>query len=243
MGWDWGHIRFCGYGGLGFRPDGGSLGEAPSNQALLPLTFGASLRLGMPSLRSCSVGPPPSAIHGRGRLTRHPCRVAHYAEPALGFSMGRVPPKAKRGGLPAGLILQRLRVLIVPMLRVGMPPGTLCVPLSTPALSLAQGDAERHGRHSHAEHGNDQSGPAQRFCSSPLIRSSVSSPSAFDLDLDLPRREAERRFCAVGNPAWMADGGGPTEQDRSEGMPSLGEAPYVRGASAWLLGASPSDPP
>jgi hypothetical protein len=47
--------------------------------------FGASPRLGMPSLRSCSVGPPPSAIHGRGRLTRHPCRVAHCAEPAFGL--------------------------------------------------------------------------------------------------------------------------------------------------------------
>jgi len=29
----------------------------------------------------------------------------------------------------------------------------------------------------------------------------------------------------------MADGGGPTEQDRSEGMPSHGEAPNVRGKS------------
>jgi proteasome lid subunit RPN8/RPN11 len=27
----------------------------------------------------------------------------------------------------------------------------------------------------------------------------------------------------------------PTEQDRSEGMPSLGEAPNVRGKSVWLL--------
>jgi len=33
----------------------------------------------------------------------------------------------------------------------------------------------------------------------------------------------------------MADGGGPTEQDRSEGMPSLGEAPNVRGKALWLL--------
>jgi hypothetical protein len=41
----------------------------------------------------------------------------------------------------------------------------------------------------------------------------------------------------------MADGGGPTEQDRSEGMPSHSEAPYVRGESVWLLGALPSDPP
>ena len=36
------HIRFCGNGGLGFRPYGGSLGRAPSNQGLLPLTFGLS---------------------------------------------------------------------------------------------------------------------------------------------------------------------------------------------------------
>ncbi len=82
-------IHSCGNGHLGFRPYDGSLGKAPSNQGLLPLSFGASLRLGMPSLRSCSVGPPRSAIHGRARLTRHPCRVAHCAEPPLGLSRGR----------------------------------------------------------------------------------------------------------------------------------------------------------
>ncbi|CAI8899081.1 hypothetical protein EMIT0P291_320012 [Pseudomonas sp. IT-P291] len=85
------HIHCCGYGHYWFRPYGGSLGKAPSNQGLLPLTFGASLWLGMPSLRSCSVGPPRSAIHGRTRLTRHPCRVAHCAEPALGLTRGRAP--------------------------------------------------------------------------------------------------------------------------------------------------------
>jgi len=59
----------------------------------------------MPSLRSCSVGPPPSAIHGRRQLTRHPCRVAHCAEPPLGLTRGQEDqkPKPKRGGLPAGL--------------------------------------------------------------------------------------------------------------------------------------------
>jgi hypothetical protein len=85
------HIHFCGNGRLWFRFYSGLLGKAPSNQTLLPLTFGASPRLGIPSLRSCSVGPPRSAIHGRTRLTRHPCRVAHCAEPALGLSMGRAP--------------------------------------------------------------------------------------------------------------------------------------------------------
>ncbi len=98
------HIRFCSNGGLWFRFYSGSLGKAPSNQGLLPLTFGASPRLGMPSLRSCSVGPPRSAIHGRTRLTRHPCRVAHCTEPALGLSRGQADQKPKRGGLLAGLI-------------------------------------------------------------------------------------------------------------------------------------------
>jgi len=42
----------------------------------------------------------------------------------------------------------------------------------------------------------------------------------------------------------MADGGGPTEQDRSEGMPSLGEAPDVRGQSVLVtLALFQSDPP
>jgi hypothetical protein len=80
------HIRYSGNGHLWFRPYGESLGKAPSNQGLLPPSFGASLRLGMPSLRSCSVGPPRPAIHGLTRLTRHPCRVTHYAEPPLGLS-------------------------------------------------------------------------------------------------------------------------------------------------------------
>jgi hypothetical protein len=101
------HIRFCGYGGYRFRFYSESLGKAPSNQGLLPLSFGASLWLGMPSLRSCSVGPPPSAIHGRGRLTRHPCRVAHCAEPALGLSMGRAPQKQSEAAYRPACLFKR----------------------------------------------------------------------------------------------------------------------------------------
>jgi len=59
----------------------------------------------MPSLRSCSVGPPPSAIHGRGRLTRHPCRVAHCAEPALGLTRGAYTATASKAAYrPAWLL-------------------------------------------------------------------------------------------------------------------------------------------
>ena len=113
------HIHSCGNGHLWFRSYSESLGRterrpAPSNQGLLPLAFGASLWLGIPSLRSCSVGPPRWAIHGPARLTRHPCRVARCAEPERSLSMGqenqkpdqkpKPKPKPKRGGLPAGLV-------------------------------------------------------------------------------------------------------------------------------------------
>ncbi|AWM92692.1 hypothetical protein DJ564_18685 [Pseudomonas sp. 31-12] len=48
---------------------------------------------------------------------------------------------------------------------------------------------------------------------------------------------APRPGCRGSRPRpWMADGGGPTEQDRSE-------APYVRGESVWLLCAFQSHPP
>ena len=83
-------------------------------------------------------------------------------------------------------------------------------------------------------------------------RSAASLLIAIWLLIFLPPREAEWRFCAVGKPAGrrfsragprMAHRGGPTEQDRSEGMPSLSEAPNARGKSPWLLGAFPSDSP
>jgi len=60
-----------------------------------------------PSLRSgslvqvSSVGTPPRAIHGPSRLSRHPCREAHCAEPPLGLPMGRVDQKPLRR--PTGL--------------------------------------------------------------------------------------------------------------------------------------------
>ncbi len=46
---------------------------------------------------------------------------------------------------------------------------------------------------------------------------------------------ATRQGCRVSRPRpWMAGGGGPTEQDRSEGMPSHSEAPNERGKRALV---------
>jgi hypothetical protein len=182
----------------------------------------------MPSLRSCSVGPPPSAIHGRGRLTRHPCRVAHCAEPPLGLSRGRAPQKAKRGGLPAGLFPQRLRVLIVD--RSHAPRGN------------AAGDAPRSAVDARLE----SCAGGTRSVTGCIPTQSVGTISGCRelliwlwlwllilICLPLSQRPnagvaqgAPRQGCRGSRPRpWMADGGGSPEQCRREGMPSLGEAP------------------
>ncbi|WP_219098077.1 hypothetical protein, partial [Pseudomonas fluorescens] len=48
-------------------------------------------------------------------------------------------------------------------------------------------------------HGN--TAKSQDWCPTFRVQSRYGVALAFDLDL--PRRKAERRFCAVGNPAWM----------------------------------------
>ncbi|SDT18534.1 hypothetical protein SAMN04490191_3428 [Pseudomonas lini] len=199
--WAWVYIRFCGNGCYWFRSYSGLLGKAPSNQALLPLSFGASPRLAMPSLRSCSVGPPPSAIHGRGRLTRHPCRVAHCAEPPLGLSRGRIPQKHREAAYRPAYHFKRTHspVMIVPTLRVGMHPVTLCVTIAQDS-SLAS-RAERGASPAAFPRGAWERSEWERLLL--LCFALLCFALAFDFDLDLPRRKAERRFCAVGTAARM----------------------------------------
>jgi hypothetical protein len=50
--------------------------------------------------------------------------------------------------------------MIVPTLCVVMPPRTLRVLKSAQCVTPAQGDAERHRMHAHAERENDQQAPA-----------------------------------------------------------------------------------
>ena len=61
---------------------------------------------------------------------------------------------------------------------------------------------DRHRSDAATRQASSDNGTAYQGAFSPLYRPSVSSPAAFDLDAP-PPREAEWRFCAVGNPAWM----------------------------------------
>ena len=67
----------------------------------MPLAYGLRCAQ-VPSLRSRSVGPPPRAIHGPSRLSRHPCRSTHSTEPPLGLPMGRVDQDQKLARRPTG---------------------------------------------------------------------------------------------------------------------------------------------
>ncbi|KPU58496.1 hypothetical protein AN403_3599 [Pseudomonas fluorescens] len=241
------HIRFCGHGFLWFRFYSGLLGRAPSNQGLLPLTFGASPRLGIPSLRSCSVGPPRSAIHGRTRLTRHPCRVAHCTEPPLGLSRGqedqKPKPKPKRGGLLAGLIAIERRSPVGASLlakNAGTPRGFRqpASSLTTIASKLAPTEEQSKGRsaYSHALH-------------HPTGRALARLPLLILILIHPPPRQAEWR-CSSGE--WRAAPfdavepiacrsseadrrAMPPDECRSEGTPSPSEGPDVRGERFFCL--------
>ena len=67
----------------------------------MPLAYGLRCAQ-VPSFRLCSVGPPPRAIHGPSRLSRHPCRSTHSTEPPLGLPMGRVDQDQKLARRPTG---------------------------------------------------------------------------------------------------------------------------------------------
>ncbi len=182
----------------------------------------------MPSLRHCSGGPPPSAIHGRGRLPRHPCRGAPYATPAFGLweRGNRSRSKAKAKAKAKARSLAKARQLL--RRECGNHQST----------ALQAGSPNNVSAHDFAFHHSTGRAlvrlPLLILTHRPLERPSASSA-----------QWATRHGCRVSRPRpWMADGGGPTEQDRSEGMPSLSEAPNERGKCALVtLALFQSDPP
>jgi hypothetical protein len=67
---------------------------------------------------------------------------------------------------PSGPVDRGLMYHLVPTLRVGMPPATLCVAnagrITIPCIRPPPRDAERPGLHSHAERGNEGSSAWER---------------------------------------------------------------------------------
>ena len=225
------HIRCCGHGHLGFRPYGGSLWRsAKVSKTLLP--HHSVPRLGSACPQS---GIAPWARRDRpsmavSRLPRHPCRGAHCAIPACGHRglTGRLRSRSKarskaeqqqsRGaklhspvgaGLPAMAVYQSINVL------AGTPPSQ--------ASQLPQ-------VHAHASTIRSAVRPPRFACDFDLRR--PVKPRWPSSDFDLGGKPAGRRFSRAG--PWMAHRGGPPNQCRMTGTPSLGEVPSG-GARALLV--------
>ncbi len=181
----------------------------------------------MPSLRHCSGGPLPSAIHGRGQLPRHPCRGAPCTTPAFGLwekgqaDQDQKPKQRQRQD-------QQLREQAHTVGRgtfgedpsADRPPSQRCGdPTSQPQKSAPIHSASHHS-----------TGRAlARLQLLILMHRRLERPSGGSAQW------ATRHGCRVSRARpGMADRGGPTEQDRSEGMPSPGEAPNDRGKSALV---------
>ena len=79
-----------------------------SNQSASAPSYGLRCAQ-VPSLRLCSVGPLPRAIHGPSRLSRHPCRSTHSTEPPLALPGGLADQKhcapRRPTGRPAAVIV------------------------------------------------------------------------------------------------------------------------------------------
>ncbi|MCP1517084.1 hypothetical protein J2Y74_001394 [Pseudomonas migulae] len=177
---------------------------------------------------------------GAGLPAKNVGATRSFRQPALSLTSiaSKLAPTGERQ-----MCLERTRSTVgagLPAIAVGQSPSFLTGRTPSPASWLLQGNVQTSklvqppqcgGVHTTKEPGRLSGRLGGCGGSCPLERPSGGSA-----------QWATRHGCRVSRPRpGMADGGGPTEQDRSEGMASISEPPNERGKSAWLLGASPSD--
>ena len=204
-----------------------------TKRALAP-PLGASPRLGMPAVRHCSVGPPRSAIPGRVAATpasmpgcplRNTCLRPSWFNGAPEIkiksqikSRATAKPGREAAFPPVGAGLSGRRIAAMAVYQ------SINVLADTPSSQASQ--------------------LPQVYAYALTIRSALRPPRfAFDLrrpvkprwpssDIDLGGNPAGRRVSRAG--PWMAHRGGPPNQCRMTGTPSLGEVPSG-GARALLV--------
>ncbi len=136
-------------------------------------------------------------------------------------------PLSRASPLPQDLCRTQILYMPAPPVGAGLPAMAACQPTSLPPNVPTPSVCE----------------PAREAVDL-AVAVAVAVALAFDLDLPpLSQRPnvgiaqgAPRQGCRGSRPRpWMADGGGPPEQCRSEGMPSLSEAPNGGAEALWLL--------
>ena len=208
-----------------------TLEEPQSKQRALAPPLGASPRLGMPAVRHCSVGPPRSAIHGRVAATPASMPGCPLRNTCLRPSWFNGAPKIKI----KSQIKSRATATAKPKREATFPP----VGAGLPAMAVYQSINVLADTPS-----SQASQLPQVYAHASTIRSAVRPPRfAFDLRRPVKPRWPSSDFDLGGNPAgrrvsragpWMAHRGGPPNQCRMTGTPSLGEVPSG-GARALLV--------
>ncbi|SDV05818.1 hypothetical protein SAMN05216558_2439 [Pseudomonas vancouverensis] len=222
---EWVHIRCCGNGGLGFRPYGESLlanapkGTKRSSPSVRPSPWLGSLRSGIhpgASPTVCFAAPPLDAFDCVERSLRSHPRINPSTQPAEGAGRSKAAVEltlillsGEKRVVCAGLALALallLRFCGSELARDDGLTATLFLtdaPPSVGASMLAKNvgtiGASRHPASSLTSIANKFAPTGKRVHTT--IRPAGRPPRM--LLRCTPHREAERRFCAVGNPAWM----------------------------------------
>ncbi len=191
----------------------------------------------MPAVRHCSVGPPRSAIHGRVAATPASMPGCPLRNTCLRPSWFNGAPKIK--------IKSRATATAKPGREAAIPPP---VGAGLPAMAVYQSINVLADAPSSQRCGEPTSQLPQESAHASTIRSAVRPPRfAFDLrrpvkprwpssDIDLGGNPAGRRVSRAG--PGMAHRGGPPNQCRMTGTPSLGEVPSGGARALCLLWGS-----
>ena len=142
----------------------------------------------------------PSVRHlAKARRSLAPAFIRGHRPPVGCASTSMRCPRLRRGALRASPLMN---TSTRPAEGAGRSKARAKAKAKAKAKATATATARSTARSTASRAGSLPHGSACSFRFSPLNRPSVSSPAAFDLDAP-PPREAEWRFCAVGNPAWM----------------------------------------
>ena len=192
----------------------------------------------MPAVRHCSVGPPRSAIHGRVAATPASMPGCPLRNTCLRPAWFNGAPKIKiKSQIKSRATAKPEREAAFPPVGAGLPAMAVHQPIH---LSTDTAPSQRCG--------DPTSQLPQVYAHASTIRSAVRPPRfAFDLrrpvkprwpssDIDLGGNPAGRRVSRAG--PWMAHRGGPPNQCRMTGTPSLGEVPSGGAKALWLLSRS-----
>jgi hypothetical protein len=162
----------------------------------------------VPSLRSCSVGPRRTDIHVLTALSPHPCGSTHCAKPAFSLHPSRD--------------WRCLRFLRMKIKSISKADQELIKGFPAKAGPTVEVGATFSGYTRCSLVGPASAGKLLILILTFVHRKPRRRPTRLGCRLNADDAQwAEPHGCGESRPPrWMADGGGPTERDRSEGTPT-----------------------